>query len=117
MSTPNLIAVPLDENTTIYFEASSNDIDKNGSLFSQAASDVGGKVIQKAKEYFDDKMSQIKAFASSVAKTIENIDGKPNEVEVEFAVKFGAEAGVIISSISSEANITIKLKWIKPKNE
>ena len=117
MSTSNLIAVPLDEKTTIYIEAANNDIDRSGSMFVNAASGAGGNVIKKAAEYFDDKMCQIKAFASSIAKSIESIDCKPDEFEVGFAVKFGAEAGVIISSVSSEANITIKLKWSKKKDE
>ena len=84
---------------------------KKDPLFEEAgASDW---VIDKTKEYFDKVLSQIKVFSSSVADSIKNIS---DEVEVEFSVKLAADAGVVISSVSTEASITVKLKWEKPKN-
>ena len=38
---------------------------------------------------------------------------RPDELELEFGIKFAADAGIIISSISSEANLTVKMKWNK----
>ena len=38
---------------------------------------------------------------------------KPDEFEVEFAVKFSADAGIIISSIGTESSVTVKMKWNK----
>lgn len=113
MSKTDIIAVQVDENTTIFIEASNNDVVHNGSIFTQASSNAGGKVIQKAKEYFENQVTQIRIFASSISQKLESIDNKPDEIELEFGIKFGAEAGVIISSASSEANITLKLKWSK----
>jgi hypothetical protein len=80
-------------------------------LFSQV--DSSGQVVQKTKSFLDDALGQIKAFSNGIANSIKSIDAKPDEFEVTFAVKFSANAGVIISSVSSEASISVKLKWKK----
>lgn len=106
-----LISVQLDKDTKIYLETADICTLKKDPLFEEAgASDW---VIDKTKEYFDKVLSQIKVFSSSVADSIKNIS---DEVEVEFSVKLAADAGVVISSVSTEASITVKLKWEKPKN-
>jgi hypothetical protein len=54
---------------------------------------------------------------TSTIKTVVDSIGKselaPHELEVEFGVKFSADAGVIISKISGEASISIKASWKK----
>lgn len=111
-----LIEIALDENTKIYLEASDIDVGGNESdIFAPAS--AGDGIIKRAKNYLDEQFQQIKAFSSSIAESIKSIDASPDEFEVEFAVKFAVEGGVIISSVSSEASITIKLKWSKTKNE
>jgi len=109
---PNFIEITLDENTKIYLETAKDDIKKgDGSLFIPAASD--GQILEKTKKYLDDTLNQIKVFSNKIADSIKSLDITPDEFEVDFAVKFSAEAGIIISSVSSEASITIKLKWTK----
>lgn len=117
MANQNIIAVRLDENMTIFIEAFNNVANKDKGLFSQATSGNGSRVIEKTKEFLDEKMLEIKAFSNRIAHALETIDNRPDEFEVEFAVKFGTEAGIIISSVNSEASLTIKLKWSKDKNE
>jgi hypothetical protein len=75
----------------------------------------GGKLLHKAKDFLDDKFQQIKLFSNGLAESIKGIDFQPDEFEVEFSVKFSADAGIIISSVSSEASITVKMKWNKAK--
>ena len=52
-------------------------------------------------------------FSNHITNSMKNLDIKPNEFEVEFGVKFAADAGIIISSVSSEASIKVTLKWVK----
>ena len=108
----NLIEIVLDENTKIYLETAKEDI-KTGdeTLFSPVASK--GRVIQKTKEFLDNSFKQIITFSSNIVDSIKSLDITPDEFEVEFAVKFAADAGIIISTVSSEASIKIKLKWTK----
>lgn len=108
----NFIEVRLDNNTTVYFETVKDDIQKveNG-LFTPVASN--GRIIEKTKDFLDATFNQIKTLSNEITNAINNIDVTPDEFEVEFGVKFAADAGIIISSISSEASITVKLKWVK----
>lgn len=109
---PNFIEVQLDDQTKIYLETAKEDINKGeGGLFAPVASN--GRIIEKAKDFLDGAFDQIRTFSTSIARSINNLDVAPDEFEVEFAVKFAADAGIIISSVSSEASITIKLKWSK----
>jgi hypothetical protein len=108
----NLIEVSLDENTKIYLEAAQDDIIEGGQF---EAVRNPNRVIEKAKDYFDGTLNQIKTFANSIAHSVKDLVAEPDEVELEFSVKFAAEAGIVISSLSSEASVTIKLKWINPK--
>ena len=39
----------------------------------------------------------------------------PDEIELEFSVKFSADAGVIIAKAGAEASATITLTWKKEK--
>ena len=45
-----------------------------------------------------------------------NMDFQPDEMDVEFGLKVGGEAGVFVAKSSLEANFKIKLKWAKDKN-
>ena len=113
---PNYIEVQLNDNTKIYLETAKIDLGKgDGGLFAPVASN--GRIIEKAKDFLDSTFNQIKAFSNGIASSIKNLDIAPDEFEVEFAVKFAADAGIIISSVSSEASITVKLKWNKACKE
>lgn len=108
----NFIEVHLDDNTIVYLETIKDEIPKaEDGLFTPVASN--GRVIEKTKDFLDATFNQIKTFSNEITNAISNIDVAPDEFEVEFGVKFAADAGIIISSISSEASITVKLKWIK----
>ena len=106
-----LISVQLDKDTKIYLETADICTSKKDPMLEEAG--AGDWVIDKTKEYFDKVLSQIKVFSSSIADSIKNIS---EEVEVEFSVKLAADAGIVISSVSTEASITVKLKWEKPQN-
>ena len=103
-----LISIQLDDETKIYLETVDILADDGDLLFEQAS--AGGKIIDKTKEYLDEVLSQVKTFSNSISESIRNVS---DEVEVEFSVKFAADAGIIISSLSTEASIAVKLKWNK----
>lgn len=106
-----LISVQLDKDTKIYLETVDVCGSKKDPMLEEAG--AGSWVIDKTKEHFDKVLSQIKVFSSSLADSIKNIS---DEVEVGFSVKLAADAGIIISSVSTDASITVKLKWKKHKN-
>jgi hypothetical protein len=69
------------------------------------------ELAKKSAGAVDKAMDTIQAMANKVNSTIKNIQNRPNEVEVEFGIKFDAELGVIVAKASLEASIIVKLKW------
>lgn len=105
----NFIEVKLDDNTKIYLETAKEDIKKNKTKHLYQLLIMENS--RKSKEFLDNSFAQIKAFSSGIVNSIKSLDAAPDEFEVSFSVKFSADAGIIISSVSSEASITVKLKW------
>lgn len=68
-----------------------------------------GDQIVKAKERFGDALEQIKPVAQTVLSKLEGLSA--DEINVEFGIKLGAKAGVIVASADSEANFTVTLTW------
>jgi len=104
-----LIQIPLDEETNIYLETSNIFTEKQDPMFTPAS---GSKILKKTKNYLDDVMHQIRIFSANMVDSVRDIS---DEVEVEFSVKLAADAGIIISTVSTESSITVRLKWSKHK--
>lgn len=110
----NLIEIVMDDGTKLYIEAINNEaFNADNSLKIPVAS--GERVVKRTSEFLESSFVQIKNYANSIIKSIKNTDIQPDEFEVEFAVNFSADLGIIISSISTEANVTIRMKWNNDK--
>ncbi len=68
-----------------------------------------GDQVIKAKERFGDALEQIKPVAQTVFSKLGSLSA--DEIGVEFGIKLGAKAGVIIASADTEANFTVSLTW------
>lgn len=111
------IALQLDDNTQIYIETtdSSESLTVSEGPWDEgvtSASDAK-RIIHRTKDYFDAAMDQVKIFSRGVIEQFKDVEHGPNEIEVEFSVKFGIDAGAIITSVSSESSLTFHLKWIR----
>lgn len=105
----------MDDNSKVYLETIKEDVEeKENSLFEPITS---GRIIHKTKDFFKTSFNQIGTFSNEIISSIKNLDNAPDEFEVEFSVKFSADAGIIISSISSEATLKVKFKWDKSKRK
>lgn len=104
----NLIEVQLDNGMKIFIEASR--VDESDDLLEHVSAN---KIITKTKEFLTEAFNQVKAFSNGISESISTMEFKPDEFEVEFAVKFSADAGIIISSIGTESSVTVKMKWNK----
>lgn len=103
-----LIAVQLDDETKVYLETTDVCTTRPDPMREEAGSSEW--ILDKTKEYFDKVLSQIRVVSTNIADSIRDIS---DEVEVEFSVKLAADAGIVISTVSTEAAITVKLKWSK----
>lgn len=70
-------------------------------------------IIENAKESFDKALEPLKQVSNSIINCIKDITNSPKEVEVELGLKFTATAGIILSSLDSEAHFRITFKWVK----
>ena len=68
-----------------------------------------GDQIIKAKERFADALEQIRPVAHTVLSKLGDLSA--DEIGVEFGIKLGAKAGVIIACADTEANFTVSLTW------
>lgn len=104
----NLIEITLDDGRTFFIESYERASDEDSAVVLASSKKT---IVRKAKDYLTDSVDQIKAFASVLSNSILDSVWCPDEFELEFSVKFSADAGIIISKINTEANIGVKLIW------
>ncbi|MBD2214687.1 hypothetical protein H6G27_33285 [Nostoc linckia FACHB-104] len=71
----------------------------------------GGLAVTPASKTFDKALDDIKPVLATVVSKLKDIS--PNETEVKFGVKLAANAGVVFTSLGSELNFEITVKWSK----
>lgn len=108
----NWIEVTMEDNSKLYIETAGPTLaEDEDPLMTPAAS--GDGVVRRTEDLLKKSFTQIKNFSDSIAASIRSSAVCPEEFELEFGVKFAADAGIVISSLSSEANVTIRMKWAK----
>ncbi|NEP11513.1 MAG: hypothetical protein F6K14_15140 [Symploca sp. SIO2C1] len=73
-------------------------------------------LAQKSTRAVDKAMGMIRAMAKRTIGTLDTLSNKPNQVELEFGIKFNTEADALIAKTGTEANIKVKMVW-KRKDE
>jgi hypothetical protein len=66
---------------------------------------------KKSEVAIDKAMKTIKEMSDRVSSTIENLQNRPNSVEVGFGIKFDAAFDVMVAKVGTEASMTVMLKW------
>jgi len=108
----DLIEITMSDNSKLYIETTVLvPSDGEDSLLMPASS--GNGVVKRTEKLLKKSFSQLTDFSNSIASAIKSSSLCPEELELEFGVKFAADAGIVISSLSSEANVTIRMKWTK----
>ena len=72
------------------------------------------KVITVAGDVFGDSVNLIRDCAAKVAHGLANLPGdvrKPEEIELQLAIKVDAELGAVLAKISPGALIQVTLRW------
>lgn len=71
--------------------------------------------IVEATQSFEEVLDQVKLSAQAIISKLRSLADRPDELEVEFGIKLGAKAGVVISSTDVEANFKVTLVWKQSK--
>lgn len=64
-----------------------------------------------AEETFESALDRVSRAADAVRQRMLTVDQPPDEVTVEFAIKLGAEIGVVVASGAAEANLKLVVRW------
>lgn len=73
-------------------------------------------LVAKSQAALEKTMEAIRSVAQRVTAGLDGLEIKPSAIEVEFGLKFDAEAGVFVSKAGVEASVNVKLVW-KPDGE
>jgi len=74
----------------------------------------GEEETEKASSRFKDAVARIKPAAEVVLNAFREMN-TPDEIGLEFGLKFNAKAGVVFASTDSEATFKVSLKWKNTK--
>ena|SRR5215212_10412935 len=75
------------------------------------------ELTEKSDKAMDKAMYTISSMARNMQKALGSIGGNPtpDDIEVEFGLKFDIELGAIIAKTSNESSIKVKMRWASNK--
>ena len=73
----------------------------------------GDDETTKAKGKFTDAIGVIAPVGNALLKSLKEIN-TPDEISLEFGFTFSGEAGVVFTSVKSEARFNVKIVWKNP---
>jgi hypothetical protein len=105
--------VPVDDDNSgefILVEADRRDVGDAVEL----AADATGREIARASETLAGAFDQIGPALSMMILKLRSATHAPDDVEVKFGLKLGAETGLIFAKGTAEATFDVTVKWSKP---
>jgi hypothetical protein len=93
----------------LLFEIDSFDKFEDSRMRNVSFRDKANSSAKNIKETFEKSINCIELVGESILQKIKK--ASPDKAEIEFGIKLSADANVIISSVSSEANFKIKMVW------
>ena len=72
---------------------------------------VARNTAEKAKESFEAAVAQVKPGVEALMAQLRDLSAKPEQVSLEFGIKFTAGADALIAKTSLEGNFKITLTW------
>jgi len=101
----HLIQFELEDGSPVYVEVE----DESGKEGWQRAS-RGEGAAERAGQLFTAAIARLRPAAEAVLQAFRELN-TPDEINLEFGIKFNASAGAIIASVDSEAVFKVTLKW------
>ena len=102
------LSVEADSKDVLVFEVDRNEVSDDLVL----ASPGPGEVAARAKVTLEEALAKLKPSLQKVVHMLRELS--PDETVVEFGLKIGGEAGVIIAKGTAEVNFTVRMSW-KPE--
>lgn len=107
MSRPDLIELKLADGTSVFVEATAAAPAGQPQRVSR-----GSTGAQQADSRFEEAVARIRPAAEALLDSLKELE-TPDQIDLEFGLKFNAKAGVIFASVDSEAVFKVALTWKK----
>jgi hypothetical protein len=74
--------------------------------------------IYRARETFEDTLTDVRAMALKALDTLRTGPSAPDQVELEFGVKFKAELGAaVFAKAAGEGTLVVRMAWSGPVSQ
>jgi len=70
-----------------------------------------GNAVADATASFEEGIDRIRTAASSALRRLRDMPSRPEEVSLEFGMRFNAEFGAVIAKSEGEAHMTVTMTW------
>ncbi len=90
-----------------------NDLPVNEPMRGGTADESSRGIIQNAAGSFEKALKPLREISNGIINSVKEIVNSPDEIGVELGLKFSSKAGIILTSLDTEANFKITLKWKK----
>ncbi len=78
---------------------------------------AGCGLEDEAFKSFESAIDSLGPITNTLISKLVNTNNIPAEAEVEFGLSLKADAGVVITKVSTEANFRVKLRWIHEQSK
>lgn len=99
-----LLALELADGGTVYI-----DVEDSSAPITRGVHQ--GALVTEAGETLERALSQLGPVVRGIVSQIRNVADAPDELEVEFNIRFSADASLIIARSGAEATFRIALRW------
>ncbi|MEV8545963.1 CU044_2847 family protein [Streptomyces sp. NPDC051572] len=73
-----------------------------------------GQVVARATRSLGEMVAAVRPVAQNFVDGFQGMARRPDEISIEFGLTLSAEADLVISSTSAQANFKVALVWHKP---
>lgn len=101
----HLVRFELEDGSPVYVEVEEREEDLGRRRVAR-----GDEATEQAESRFTEAIARVRPAAEAVLNAFRELN-TPQEIALEFGIKFNAKAGVIIASVDSEATFKVALKW------
>ncbi|NER93242.1 MAG: hypothetical protein F6J86_05290 [Symploca sp. SIO1B1] len=102
------------EQVDIYIEVDQvPEVSDSGDIYQNARENTAQKSIKAMGDAFGEGLALSRKCAAQVVNSVNQMHDtvKPNEFEVQLAIKLSTEAGAILTKFGGEAQMQVTMKW------
>jgi Trypsin-co-occurring domain 1 len=100
------------------------ELDGGGAVLVEVADDEPGieqaarvdDLVVKARVSLESALDQVRAFANATLGNVQDLVQQPEQIQVEFGIRFNAEAGAVIARTQAEGHLQVTLTWTRAES-